>query len=318
MTIRTHWWPIAVIAAVGVAALCVGVGCSKNPAAGTPLVEAPRIDADLAFQLTAQVTDIGPHASGTQGAEKVVELIKAKAAKFGAAVVVDAWTAPTPEGKTIFRNVIAEVKGVDDDRFIIVGGHYDSKRIASIPDFAGANDSGSSTGLTLAMINAAATAKSPPPVTLRFLFFDGEECYLSYTETDGLFGSRRYAETLDTSGELKRCLAVIVIDMIGDSDLRVTLPRNTQPVLGDRLLNIVDRQGTRKFFGWHQHAITDDHTPFQRRGVPAIDLIDFEFGPGNRYWHTSADRMDKISPASLKIVGDATLQLAWEIPTLNL
>ena len=55
-------------------------------------------------------------------------------------------------------------------------------------------------------------------------------------------------------------------------------------------------------------SITDDHSPFLAAGIPAIDLIDFEFGPGHRYWHTEEDSIDKISSASLKIVGQTVLR----------
>jgi len=54
----------------------------------------------------------------------------------------------------------------------------------------------------------------------------------------------------------------------------------------------------------------DDHMPFLRAGIPAVDVIDFEYGDGredNRYWHTADDTLDKISPQSLKIVGDVIL-----------
>jgi len=58
--------------------------------------------------------------------------------------------------------------------------------------------------------------------------------------------------------------------------------------------------------------VLDDHVAFMRAGIPAVDLIDFEFGskPGlNDYWHTDKDTLDKISPRSLEIVGKTTLRL---------
>ena len=62
-------------------------------------------------------------------------------------------------------------------------------------------------------------------------------------------------------------------------------------------------------------GMTDDHEPFVQAGIPAIDLIDFEFGPGNRWWHTQEDSLDKISPQSLKITGQTVLKLLEIFPT---
>ena len=59
--------------------------------------------------------------------------------------------------------------------------------------------------------------------------------------------------------------------------------------------------------------MVDDHTPFMEAGVPAIDIIDFEYGPGNSWWHTNEDSIDKVDRQSLKIVGDVILDVLWSM-----
>jgi glutaminyl-peptide cyclotransferase len=287
-------------------------GCSRQKTE-TPSRPAPTVDSTLAYSIVETVTTFGPRPSGSPGAAKVATFIRTKAEEFGAKSSIDEWSELTPNGNVVFRNVIAEIPGTSQD-VVIVGGHYDSKVIESLPDFIGANDGGSSTGLQLAMIRAITSYPEKPPFTLRFLFFDGEECQIQYSDHDGLHGSKRYARHLKENNEIARCRAVVILDMIGDRDLTITLPRDTNATLADRLFQIADQMNVRQHIGWYPHAILDDHVPFQRLGIPAINIIDFRFGPENRYWHTSEDTMDKISEESLRIVGDLTLNLLWNLP----
>ena len=194
--------------------------------------------------------------------------------------------------------------------------HYDGKRLASVPNFEGANDGASGVGLQLAIMAAIKKYKTKPPATIKFVFFDGEECIMTYSDTDGLYGSRHLAKKMNKSGDLKKCLAVVILDMVGDIDLSISIPAGTDKILGKQLEKIAATQGHADKFLWYEQDMMDDHTPFQKLGIPSIDIIDFEFGPNNRYWHTEADNVANTSSKSLEIVGNATLQLLWDIPTL--
>ena len=73
------------------------------------------------------------------------------------------------------------------------------------------------------------------------------------------------------------------------------------------------RQAVKKFrydryFFKKDEAVSDDHLPFLRRGVPSIDIIDLDYGPNNSYHHTVQDTMDKVSARSLTIDGDVFLE----------
>ncbi|RFC41886.1 MAG: Zn-dependent amino- or carboxypeptidase, M28 family [Verrucomicrobia bacterium] len=185
---------------------------------------------------------------------------------------------------------------------VLIGSHYDTKIFPSIR-FVGANDGGSSSGALLEMARVLALrpglAKS-----VELVFFDGEEAVQDYTATDGLYGSRYYArEITRRQRPSSRPQAVVILDMIGDPDLKVQIPSDTPRQLAEGLFAAAKEAGTSAHFGWMATPITDDHAPFQREGVPAIDLIDLDFAP----WHTSRDTMEQVNADSLEIVGRTAL-----------
>ena len=189
-------------------------------------------------------------------------------------------------------------------RTIILLSHFDTK--SGISDtFAGANDSGSSTGLLLEM--ARVLKQGPvPPVDLVLAFLDGEECRVAYGPHDGLHGSRYLARTLVQNRCDRRVRAVILADMVGDRDLDVGIPRNSSPALVSLVFAAAHEEQARSMFSLSSGSVLDDHVPFLDAGMPAIDLIDFTYGSsggGNDYWHTDADTLDKISADSLAVVG---------------
>lgn len=286
------------------------VSCGKDK-----LVSAPSVDARLAFSMTEKVFRFGPRLPDTPSSLALADFIAEKAKEFGASVKVHEFTSMTPEGMKKFRNVEAIVEGKDKGSFVVVGTHFDTKKLITVPDFSGANDGSSGTGLQLAMIKAVAASR--PPYTVRFVFFDGEECFNSYNATDGLYGSRKYAGELEKSGELKNCLAFILTDMIGDADLLLTLPADTPESMRALIMKIASVQGVSEYFTESPTSIIDDHVPFMEKGITSVDLIDFSYGPRNSYWHTKEDTIDKLSQESLNIVGNMVLALLWNIDKLK-
>jgi glutaminyl-peptide cyclotransferase len=144
------------------------------------------------------------------------------------------------------------------------------------------------------------------------VFFDGEECMTHYGLSDGLHGSRHLAKRLIDAGRAGDIQAMILLDMIGDRDLTVTIPRNSTPALIAAFFEASREDGAREKFSLFPLQIGDDHDPFFSAGIPAIDIIDFHYGsaPGrNDYWHTEADRIDKISAESLGVVGRIVLRV---------
>jgi Zn-dependent M28 family amino/carboxypeptidase len=163
--------------------------------------------------------------------------------------------------------------------------------------------------LALAPILKTGT-KERPSVMLAFL--DGEECQVAYGPNDGLHGSRHLVAGLVASGRARTVRAMILLDMVGDRNLNVAIPRNGTPELITAAFKAAEANGVREKFSLAGHAVLDDHQPFLDAGMPAVDLIDFDYGSGpgvNDYWHTPADTLDKLSPASLEIVGRVVLRM---------
>jgi glutaminyl-peptide cyclotransferase len=272
----------------------------------------PVVDASRALELASEVVDMGPRPSGSRGALRNAEFIADHLRGLGLETFVGEWREITPAGELTFRNVIANIPG-ESGEFVLIGCHYDTKRLLSTPGFVGANDGASGVGLLLAMAEAVVGSGRKPPLTLKLAFFDGEECVESYSDHDGLHGSRHLAKELKDAGALSNCRAMVLLDMVGDKGLNITIPSGSDPKLAKTLLDVAGKQGKGSCFEMRSTDVLDDHTPFQKAGVPVIDVIDFEFGPSNRYWHTGEDTLDKISAESLGTVGNAVMGLVWRL-----
>jgi glutaminyl-peptide cyclotransferase len=167
--------------------------------------------------------------------------------------------------------------------------------------FVGANDGGSSTGLLLELARSLAAGRRKDDLYL--VWFDGEEAIAQWSSTDGLHGSRHLAERWQKDGTLARIKALINVDMIGDRDLGIVRESGSAASLQRQVWMIAQSVGYGKYFLDLPTWIEDDHAPFVRLGVNAIDLIDFDYGPNHSWWHTDQDTLDKLSPTSFEVVG---------------
>lgn len=295
-----------VSAFAGLAALLAVSACDEKE------IAPPAIDGELAMKYAQGNFDLGPKVFRTEGAKKSAEWIMAEAQKIpGFDKTGSVRIIPPTRGE---YNVEITFPGKAPE-FVVIGAHHDTKRLFSVPDFAGANDGASGVGALLAMADALTkyAQKEPLPCTVLLVFFDGEEALYQYTETDGLVGSRAYVDMLkkDESGRL--CRAMILLDMIGDRDLHIDLAGNSTPALADVVMAEAKAAGYADKFSRGTTAILDDHYPFLQANLNAVDLIDFDYGPENRYWHTGADTMDKISAESIRTAADVALRVVWRL-----
>jgi Zn-dependent M28 family amino/carboxypeptidase len=224
-------------------------------------------------------------------------------------VTRQAFSDDTPRGKTHFVNLIARFSGAANPvspSFLLVS-HYDTKLFDTIR-FVGANDGGSSTGLLLEL--ARVIGQHPDLAKkIELVFFDGEEAFENFTDTDGLYGSRYFAKQLQ--GErAQQFRGGLLFDMVGDRSLNITLPANSPAAMARDIFAAADALKMRKYFGYLDRDLIDDHVPLNAIGIPAIDIIDFDYSS----WHTAADTMDKISAQSLQIVGSVALYYLTESP----
>lgn len=293
--------------------LILVAGCLRQPQADAPASPTPRnpdaLDGARAMQLVSNLVALGPRSSGSDGAERAAAFIANELRASGIRVDIDAFQDETPAGTLTFRNILGTIPG-DPHRWIVLLSHYDTK-VGIATNFVGANDSGSSSGLLLAL----AAVLSPPIAgtpTILLGFMDGEECRHAYAAKDGLHGSIRLASKLTDDGIAPHVRAVILLDMVGDRDLTITIPRNTTPELVVAAFAAAKAAGIRDRFSLFSGSMLDDHVPFLQRGMPAIDLIDFQFGsaPGrNDYWHTPHDTLDKLSSDSLQHMGRVVIHM---------
>jgi len=263
-----------------------------------------------ALEFTKRVVAFGSRPPGSRANAALRAYIHQQIKLRGGEASEDAFTAQTPNGRVPMVNVIAKFPGKSGRRATVFTGHFDTKYFPG-RKFVGANDGGSSTGLLLELMRTVSA--SPHGDDVYFVWFDGEEAFGEWSDTDGIYGSRHLAEKWATDGMLQRIRALINVDMIGDSDLKILQEGNSTAQLRRDVWRAAEDRGYGKYFADSGGTITDDHVPFLRRGVPALDLIDFEYGPNNAYWHTDKDTIDKISAHSFQVVGDVLMEILRRI-----
>jgi Zn-dependent M28 family amino/carboxypeptidase len=259
-------------------------------------------DCERAFADVRRLVAFGPRPSGSEALERTREFIIAELRAAGASVVRDKFTASTPLGPIPMSNIVAKIPG-DSSAVVIIAGHYDTKR-SKFP-FLGANDGGSSAAFLLEMAPVLVRRKNS--LSFWLLFFDGEEALRRWSDTDGLCGSRHFAQKLSAEGTLSQVRALILVDMIADAHLDVHREAHSTPWLSDIVFAQARRLGYGRYFLNSLWAVEDDHIPFVERGVSAVDIIDLDYGPFNFYWHTRYDTVGECSPASLAIVARVVL-----------
>lgn len=267
-------------------------------------------DGQKAFAETDALVKIGLRDAGSGGARRAADHLESRLTALGFKTTVDTFREETPNGPMFFNNVLGRLPGKNAERLIIIGSHFDTKRGVS-SDFQGANDSGSGTGVLLELARVLAERASFDTDIL-VAFFDGEKCRGEYGPTDGLHGSRHLAQQMYDAGGVAHVEAVVILNMVGDQNLNITIPRNSSRSLVKNLFDAADELGFRPSFGLAQKSIVDDHIPFFLAGMPVINVIDFEYGsrPGlNDYWQTRDDTMDKLSAKSMEQIGQTVVRM---------
>ncbi|HUA01118.1 MAG TPA: M28 family peptidase [Candidatus Aquilonibacter sp.] len=279
-----------------------------------PPAQTGGFDGAAAYDYTAKLTAFGPRPPGSDAIHRTQDYIVGQLKGFGCPVDADDFHAETPIGSLPMKNIVAKVPGTGQG-IILLLTHYDTLRL---DNFVGADDGGSSSGLMLEMARLlCAGPKRKYAVWIAFL--DGEEAQVvtngvaQWTDTDSVYGSRELAARLAVSDDLKRVRAVILADMIGQKDLHILRESDSTKWLTNLVWSTASRLGYAKIFLPSEAAVSDDHDPFLKRNVPAVDIIDFDDYTKAGYWHTPQDTMDKLSPRSFSIVGHVILESVAEL-----
>ena len=279
-------------------------GVAAESAAGASQAPPP-FDSSRAMQYVKEIVAFGPRPNGSENHRRVEKYILSHLK--GVDVEQDDFEVTPSEGRFPIHNIIAKFAG-SKDGIIVIASHYDTNwPLRNIP-YIGANDGASSSALLLEIANQL-RGKKLEGYSLWLLWDDGEESIrLPWYDSESLYGVRHLAQKWQEDGTLKKMKAFILEDMIGDADLNIDRIIECTPWLEDLVLDAATRTGYQSHFFARQISAEDDYRPFEDRGVPSVDLIDFEYGYNNVFWHTTEDTVDKLSPKSLAIVGTVTLE----------
>ena len=256
-------------------------------------------DSSKAWEHVRQQIGIGPRPSGSAANARTRQYISAQLNALGIKATEQPFEGATPIGPIKMVNVIGTIPGKSADR-IILASHFDTKLYRDVR-FVGASDGASSTAALLELARVI-KARKDLPFTIELLFLDGEEAVLEWSATDSTYGSRHYVDAARQSGSLKSIRAMVLLDMIGDRALTIRRDPNSTRWLTDIIWAAAKKLGHRQFMD-EEMAIEDDHLPFLRAGVAAVDIIDLDYPQ----WHTPQDTIDAISARSIQIVGDVVM-----------
>lgn len=257
------------------------------------------------MQYVKEIVAFGPRPIGSENHKKVENYILSRLK--GDQVERDDFDITSTEGKFPIHNIVAKFPGTRDG-IVVIASHYDTNWPLRNENYVGANDGASSSALLLEIANQL-RGKKRDGYSVWLLWDDGEESMrLPWYDPESLYGVRHLADKWQADGTLKKVKAFILEDMIGDADLNILKDTNSTPWLQDLVLQAATNAGYQSHFFGLQGAETDDHIPFLQHGVPAVDIIDPEYGYNNVFWHSVQDTVDKLSPKSLAIVGSVTLE----------
>ncbi len=270
-------------------------------ACGSSTTDPLGFDGDRAFKDLEYQVNLGPRVLGSQAHEQVREWIIQKNKDSGWNVEVQI---ANIKGQDIY-NIVAAREMDPNLPWVIIGAHYDSRIFADRdPLFSnrtqpvpGANDGASGVSVLLELARVLPTNLG---ANVWLVFFDAEDNG-SLPGGEWIIGSRVFVESLEGEPD-----AVVIVDMIGDSDLNIFIEKYSDQNMSQEIWGIAADLGyDNQFIAAPKHRIIDDHLPFVQAGIQAVDIIDFDYP----YWHTVADSVDKVSAVSLNIVGEVLL--AW-------
>jgi peptidase M28-like protein len=265
-----------------------------------------------AFGYIETQVGFGPRIPGSQAHRRMGDWLDSLLRQRADTVIVQSWSHVTAGGdKLPLRNFIARFNPTAEKRLLFLA-HWDSRPVSDSPKsrdparpVPGANDGGSGVALLLGV--ADVLKKTPPGVGVDLLFVDGED-YGDFTKTpdDVLIGSRYYGKH-QLPGP--KPLYAVLFDLVADKDLQLYEEGNSligAPEVVELVWDTAKDLGHGGYFiASPRHTLIDDHIELQKAGIRAIDVVDFDYPA----WHTPDDTIDKVSAASLQVVGDVAITL---------
>jgi hypothetical protein len=293
----------------------MGPSAARGQAAGPP-----EFSGDRAMELLVAQCDLGPRTPGSEGNRRLREMITAEAHRLGLASSVLCFEGVDPlSGDPIEICNIVVSAGPEGGERLWVGAHFDTRPISDhdqdparrAEPLVGANDGASGVAVLLHLMEIMGA--TGPPAGVDLLFFDGEDSGRAGDSSGFCLGSRRLAATWSDFGSpLSRGTprGLVVLDMVGEKDLRIPMEAISlanAPEWTEHVFARAAALGLPAFVPEQGRPVYDDHVPFLQQGIPAVDLIDFDFPQ----WHTTGDTPAICSAASLAQVGRLMVDLIY-------
>jgi glutaminyl-peptide cyclotransferase len=294
----------APVSTVPAAASSSQTGQQRGGDEAPPSDQTGGFDGKRAFAHVVKQVGFGPRPSGSAAIGQLQEYIQSELTSYGCKVDVDSFSADTPVGRLPMKNIVAKIPG-DKPGIIMLATHYDTKLL---PNFVGADDGGSSTGVMLELARLLCRKRGAYQAWITF--FDGEEAMKEWSDTDSRYGSRQMAAKMAMSGDLPKVKAFLLADIVGTRTPHFKREADSTRWLVDLVWSVAKKLGYGNIFLDESTPVSDDHDPFLKRHVPAVDVIDLQNYPGGDiyYWHTPEDTLDKVSAKSLAITGHVFLE----------
>lgn len=294
---------------IGALCACMGVCALLSCGRGKP----PAFDGASAYRFLEEQCDMGPRYPGSDSHKRLQHYLVSRLEEFGANVSLQPFDGVLTTGDTLHLVNIIGNYNIGALGRVLLGAHYDTRPYADRdPEPAnrskpipGANDGGS--GVAVLLEIARLLGRADPPIGVDIVFFDGEDYGREGIPQDYILGSTYFANHLKGY----RPYAVIIVDMVGERDAAITMEgfsKAASYVLLEEIFAIAQRIQASTFKLEDGVSLIDDHLPFIQRGIPAVDLIDFDYP----YWHTLDDTPDKCSSESLGDVGRVLMEYLWQ------
>ena len=272
-------------------------------------------DGESALRILEEFALKGERYPGAPKRGGIIQELAGRLRKVGAKVDLQAFRSVSPIDDVgyDFKNIIARFEPERPQR-VLLGTHFDTRSVADLdPSLAlrdkpilGANDGTSGVALLLELARHLRGILKSKSYGVDIVLFDAEDLG-TRERLDGFSrGAKFFAKRLSQK-QVKRYVAAIVVDMVGEKGLRLKREAYSMSKAGE-LTNLIWRYGRERspqtFVTERGGGVIDDHLPLLERGIPSTLLIDLDYPQ----WHTSQDTVDKCSAKSLDVVGD-TLEM---------
>jgi glutaminyl-peptide cyclotransferase len=266
-------------------------------AGAVPSPNVNRFDGARAMATARMQIDAGSRPAGSPALRRIAEKLRSELPNGRFENVL---------AKPGLRNIVGDLPGPGP--VIVIGAHYDT--INRPKGFVGANDSAAAVGAVVELARALKKIqRSAVSPGIRFVLFDGEEEPAPTDDfyADALRGSKSYVQL-----HAEEVRAMILLDYIGNKGVRLPREGTSTASLWDDVRGAAKRVGVGAIFPDRtQTSIFDDHTPFLRAGIPAVDLIDWTYP----YQHKLTDTYDKLAVGSVDAVGETMVELIRTWPS---